>query len=134
MSIGSILRVERRNSGVEVDIIVGIQACSNVAGRRLGEIEKEGRRARQGYIERGGEEMGVTMRRVRTMSSGARMVAAMAVAATATPSDMSGLGLSRMSKPPIPVTAFPIRPGSGTLSRADIALRNQLSVVLRRKL
>lgn len=132
--MGSMLNVERRRSGVDVDIKVGTQACSNVAGSRLGEMEKEGRRARQGYIERGGEEMGVTMSRVRIISRGARIVAAMAVAATATPRDMSGLGLSIISKPPMPVTALPIRPGSGTLRRADIALRSQLSVVLRRKL
>lgn len=97
-------------------------------------MENEGRRERQGYIERGEEEMGVMMRRVRTRSSGARIVAAMAVAATATPSDMSGLGLSIMSRPPMPLTALPIRPGSGTLKMADSALRNQLSVVFKRKL
>lgn len=128
------LRVERRRSGVDEDISVGMQACSSVAGSRLGETVKEGRRERQGYIERGADEMGVTMRRVRIMSSGARRIAAIAVAATATPRDVSGLGLSMMSSPPMPVAAVPNRPGSGTLSTAEIKLRNQPSVVLSRKL
>jgi hypothetical protein len=132
--MGSMLRVERRRRGVDEEIRVGIQAFNRVAGRRRGEMEIEGKSARQGYIERGCEEMGVTMRRVRMRSRGARMVAAMAVAATATPSDMSGLGLSIMSSPPIPLDAVPRSPGSGTLRIADIALRNQLSVVLSRKL
>jgi hypothetical protein len=127
-------RVDRRKRGVEEDINVGTQACIMVAGRRLGETEKEGRRERQGYIDRGEEEMGVTMRRVRTISRGARRVAAMAVAATATPSEVSGLGLSKISSPPIPVPAEPTRPGSGIFSRADIRLLNQPSVVLSRKL
>ncbi len=132
--IGSTPSVERRKRGVEEDINVGTQACMMVAGRRLGETEKEGRRERQGYIDRGEEEMGVTMRRVRTISRGARRVAAMAVAATATPSEVSGLGLSKISSPPIPVPAEPTRPGSGIFSRADIRLLNQPSVVLSRKL
>jgi hypothetical protein len=132
--IGSTPSVERRKRGVEEDINVGTQACMMVAGRRLGETEKEGRRERQGYIDRGEEEMGVTMRRVRTISRGARRVAAMAVAATATPSEVSGLGLSKISSPPIPVPAEPTRPGSGMFSRADIRLLNQPSVVLSRKL
>jgi hypothetical protein len=129
----SILRVERRKRGVDEDMRVGMQACSRVAGRRLGETVHEGRRERQGYIERGCEEMGVMMRRVRMRSRGARMVAAMAVAATATPSDIRGFGLSIMSSPPMPL-ADVTSPGSGTLRMADMALRNQLSVVLSRKL
>jgi hypothetical protein len=131
--MGSILRVERRKSGVDEEIRVGMQACIMVAGNRDGEMEKEGRRFRQGYMDRGEEEMGVTIRRVRTMSRGARRVAAMAVAATATPSEVNGLGLSSMSSPPM-LAADPTRPGSGMLRRAEMALRNQFSVVLRRKL
>lgn len=77
--------------------------------------------------------MGVTIKRVRMRSRGARREAAMAVAATATPSDINGLGLSIMSRPPIPLAAV-IRPGSGTFRMAEIALRSQLSVVLSRKL
>lgn len=134
VSIGSMLRVERRRRGVDEVMIVGIQAWRRVAGRRLGAMEREGKSARLGYMERGEEVMGVTMSRVRMMSRGARRVAAIAVAATATPSDVSGLGLSRISKPPILVAAVPMRPGSGTLSTAAIRLRNQPSVVLRRKL
>lgn len=80
------------------------------------------------------EDIGEIMRRVRTRSRGARRVAAIAVAATATERDINGLGLSIMSRPPIPLAVVPIMPGSGTLRRADNALRNQLSVVLRRKL
>lgn len=132
--IGSMLNVERRKRGVEEEINVGTQACIMVAGRRLGETEKEGRRDRQGYIDRGEEEMGVMIRRVRTMSRGARRVAAMAVAATATPREVSGLGLSRMSNPPMPLPAEPTRPGSGMFNRADIRLLNHPSVVLSRKL
>lgn len=132
--IGSMLSVERRKSGVEEEMRVGTQACIMVAGRRLGATEKEGRRERHGYIDRGEDEMGVMMRRVRTISRGARRVAAMAVAATATPRDVSGLGLSRISSPPIPLPAEPTRPGSGMFSRADIRLLNQPSVVLSRKL
>jgi hypothetical protein len=132
--IGSILSVERRNSGVEEEMSVGMQACIMVAGNKLGEIEKEGRRARHGYIDLGDDEMGVTMRRVRTMSRGASRVAAMAVAATATPRDVNGLGLSSISSPPIPLAVVPTRPGSGMLSNADIRLRNQPSVVLSKKL
>jgi hypothetical protein len=128
------LNVERRIRGVEEDIRVGMQACSNVAGRSLVEMENEGRRRAQGYIERGAADIGVTIRRVRIKSMGARMVAAIAVAATATPRDMSGLGLSIISSPPMPVPAVPSNPGSGTLSNAESMLRNQLSVVLRRKL
>jgi hypothetical protein len=131
--MGSILRVERRKSGVDEEIRVGMQACIMVAGNREGEMEKEGRRLRQGYIDRGEEEMGVTIRRVRTMSRGARRVAAMAVAATATPREINGLGLSNMSSPPM-LAADPTRPGSGMLRRAEMALLNQFSVVLRRKL
>lgn len=127
------LSVERRTSGVDEDTRVGMQAWRRVAGRSRGETDHVGRRERQGYMERGCEEMGVTINRVRMRSMGARMMAAMAVAATATPSDISGLGLSIMSSPPIPL-AEETRPGSGTLRMADIALRNQLSVVLRRKL
>jgi hypothetical protein len=129
----SMLRVERRKRGVDDDIKVGMQACSKVAGRRQGETDHDGRRARQGYIERGCEEMGVMIRRVRMRSRGARRVAAMAVAATATPSDIKGFGLSMISSPPMPL-ADVTRPGSGTLRMADMALRNQLSVVLSRKL
>lgn len=84
-------------------------------------------------MERGVEEIGVTIKRVRTRSRGARMVAAIAVAATATARDVMGLGLSIMSRPPMPL-AEETRPGSGTLRMAEMALRNQLSVVLRRKL
>jgi hypothetical protein len=57
----------------------------------------------------------------------------MAVAATATPRDINGLGLSMMSRPPMPDAEL-TSPGSGTLSMADMALRNQLSVVFKRKL
>ena len=128
------LRVERRKRGVEEEIRVGTQACIMVAGRRLGETENEGRRERQGYIDRGEEEIGVMMRRVRTISRGARRVAAMAVAATATPREVRGLGLSRISSPPIPLPAEPTSPGSGMFSKADIRLLIQPSVVLRRKL
>lgn len=77
--------------------------------------------------------MGVTIRRVRMRSRGARRAAAIAVAATATPRDINGDGLSIMSSPPMPL-ADETSPGSGTLRMADMALRNQLSVVLRRKL
>lgn len=132
--IGSIESVDRRRSGVEEDMSVGMHACSNVAGIRREEIENEGSRDRQGYMERGWEEMGVTIRRVRTRSMGARIVAAMAVAATAIASDVRGEGESIMSRPPMPLPVVPIRPGSGTFKTAQIALRNQLSVVLRRKL
>jgi hypothetical protein len=132
--MGSMLSVERSNNGVEEETRVGMHAWRSVAGRRRGDMVQEGRSARQGYIERGWEDMGVTMRRVRMRSRGARMVAAMAVAATATPSDMSGLGESIMSSPPMPLAVAPRRPGSGTLRTAQMALRNQLSVVRRRKL
>lgn len=128
------LSVERRTRGVEEEIKAGMQAWRRVAGSRLGEMENEGSRARLGYIERGEEEMGVTMRRVRIMSSGARRMAAIAVAATATPRDVSGLGLSTMSSPPIPVADVPRRPGSGTLRTAEIRLLNHPSVVFSRKL
>jgi len=84
-------------------------------------------------MERGWEEMGLRMRRVRIRSSGARRVAAMAVAATATANEVRGLGLSRMSRPPTAV-GEPSRLGSGTLSTAAMRLRNQASVVLSRKL
>jgi hypothetical protein len=127
------LSVERSTSGVDEDTRVGMQAWRRVAGRRRGETDHDGRRERHGYMDRGCEEMGVTISRVRMRSRGARMVAAMAVAATATASDISGLGLSIMSSPPMPL-ADDTSPGSGTLRRADIALRNQLSVVLSRKL
>lgn len=83
---------------------------------------------------RGGEEVGVTMRRVRMRSRGASSVAAMAVAATATPRDIRGEGLSMISRPPMPLAEVPRRPGSGTLSSAESMLRVQLSVVLSRKL
>jgi len=128
------LSVERRKRGVEEEMRVGTQACIMVAGKRPGETEKDGRRERQGYMDRGEEDMGVMMRRVRTMSRGASRVAAIAVAATATPREVSGLGLSKMSSPPIPLPAEPTRPGSGMFSRAEIRLLNQPSVVLRRKL
>lgn len=127
------LSIERRTSGVEDEMSVGMQAFRRVAGRRFGATENEGSSERHGYIERGCEEMGETMRRVRIMSRGASRVAAMAVAATATPRDVSGLGLSSMSRPPMPLAA-PSRPGSGTLRTAEMRLRNQPSVVLRRKL
>lgn len=97
-------------------------------------MEYDGSRFKHGYMDRGGEEVGVIMRRVRVRSRGARIVAAIAVAATATLKDRNGFGLSMMSSPPIPLAAVPMRPGSGTLSRAEMALRNQLSVVLSRKL
>jgi hypothetical protein len=42
------LRVERRKRGVDEDINVGMQACIMVAGKRDGEMEKEGRRLRHG--------------------------------------------------------------------------------------
>ena len=132
--MGSTERKERRKSGVEEEMKVGIVAWRRVAGRREGAMEKVGRREREGYMVRGGAEVGVTMRRVRMRSSGARSVAAMAVAATATPSDMRGEGLSIISRPPMPLAEVPRRPGSGTLSRAESMLRVQLSVVLSRKL
>ena len=132
--IGSMLSVERRRSGVEDEMRVGMQACNNVAGRMFEDTDIEGRSERQGYMERGAEEMGVTIRRVRMRSRGARIMAAIAVAATATPRDMRGEGLSIMSRPPIPLAVAPTVPGSGMLRRAEMALRNQLSVVLRRKL
>jgi hypothetical protein len=105
-----------------------------VAGSKPGEMVKDGSRERHGYMERGDDEIGVTMRRVRTMSRGARRIAAIAVAVTATPKDVSGLGLSTISSPPMPDAAVPKSPGSGTLRTAEIRLRNQPSVVLRRKL
>jgi hypothetical protein len=131
--IGSMLSVERNSSGVDEDTRVGMHACSKVAGSNLGATENEGSKERQGYMERGWEEIGVTRRRVRMRSRGARMVAAMAVAATATASEVSGEGESIISRPPMPPVE-PTRPGSGTLRMAQIALRNQLSVVLSRKL
>lgn len=127
------LSMERRKRGVEVEIMVGMHACSSVAGRRDGEIVRVGRSERQGYIERGWDVMGDMMRRVRIKSKGAKSMAAIAVAATATPRDVMGLGLSSMSRPPIPL-AEPRRLGSGTLRTAEMRLRNQPSVVLRRKL
>lgn len=113
---------------------VGTMAWRRVAGRREGQTEKEGSRESEGYIVRGGAEVEVTMRRVRIRSRGARRVAAIAVAATATPKDMSGDGLSIISRPPMPLAPDPMSPGSGTLSKAESILRVQLSVVLRRKL
>jgi hypothetical protein len=129
--IGSTFNVLLRNNGVEEDRSVGMQAYMMVAGSKLGEIVKEGNNARQGYILLGEALIGVTISLVRTISSGARSIAAIAVAATATPKLVNGLGLSRISSPPIPL---PVRPGSGMLSKAEIALRNQPSVVLSRKL
>jgi hypothetical protein len=126
--------VERRKRGVDEETRVGTHACIMVAGRRAGEMEREGRRERHGYIDRGEEEMGVMIRRVRTRSRGARRVAAMAVAATATPSDVNGFGLSSTSRPPIPLPAAPTSPGSGMFSNAEIRLLNQPSVVFSRKL
>jgi hypothetical protein len=131
--MGSMESVERSNKGVEEDIKVGIQAWSNVAGSKRGLTVHDGRRERHGYIDRGGEEMGVTIRRVRTISRGASKAAAIAVAAMATPRDINGLGLSIISRPPIPLAEL-TRLGSGTLRTADMALRNQLSVVFKRKL
>lgn len=133
VKMGSMLSVERRMRGVDEDTRVGMHAWRSVAGRRRGDTEKDGSRERHGYMERGWEDMGVAMRRVRIRSRGARMVAAMAVAATAMARDVSGLGESIISKPPMPPVE-PMRPGSGTFRMALIALRNQLSVVFRRKL
>lgn len=134
VTMGSIENVERRTSGVDVDIRVGIVEWRSVVGRRLGEMEKEGRSESDGYIVRGGAEVGVTMRRVRIRSRGARTVAAIAVAAIATARDMNGDGLSIMSRPPIPLAVVLMRPGSGTLRSAESRPRVQLSVVLSRKL
>lgn len=128
------LSVERRKRGVDEETRVGTQACIMVAGRRAGETEREGRRERHGYMERGEEDIGVMIRRVRTRSRGARRVAAMAVAATATPRDVNGFGLSSTSRPPMPLPAAPTSPGSGMLSSAEIRLLNQPSVVLSKKL
>jgi hypothetical protein len=134
VTTGSMEKVERRTSGVEEDIMVGTMAWRRVAEMRLGEMEKEGRRERDGYIVRGGAEVGVTISRVRMRSRGARRVAAMAVAATATLRDRRGEGLSIMSRPPMPLAPAPMKPESGMLRSADSMLRVQLSVVLRRKL
>ena len=46
--MGSMESVERRTRGVEEEIRVGMQAWSSVAGRRLEDIDIEGRRERQG--------------------------------------------------------------------------------------
>jgi hypothetical protein len=132
--IGSTFNILLRKSGVEEERSVGMQACMIVAGSKLGEMVKEGKRERHGYILRGEALIGEMIRRVRTISRGARSMAAMAVAATATPKLVNGLGLSNISSPPIPLPAAPTRPGSGILSKAQIALRNQPSVVLSRKL
>lgn len=101
---------------------------------RLGGRPREGRREREGYMVRGGAFVGVTISRVRTMSRGARAKAAIAVADTATARDSRGLGLSIMSRPPMPLAAVPMSPASGMLKSAESRLRVQLSVVLRRKL
>lgn len=131
---GSMEKVERRTSGVLDDTMVGRVECSSVTGNRVGAMERDGRREREGYIVRGGADVGVTMSRVRMRSRGARARAAIAVAATATERDIRGLGLSMISRPPMPLTAVPINPGSGTLRSAERRLRVQLSVVFSRKL
>lgn len=132
--MGSTERKVRRKSGVDDEMKVGMVAWRRVAGRRLAGTEKLGRREREGYMVRGGADVGVTMRRVRMRSKGASRDAAMAVAATATLKDISGDGLSMMSRPPIPLALVPMRPGSGTLRSAESMLRVQLSVVFNKKL
>jgi hypothetical protein len=131
---GSIANVERRIKGVEADINVGRVAWKTVTGKRLVGTDIEGSRDSEGNIVLGAAEVGVTIRRVRMRSSGASDMAATAAAATATAKDMSGLGLSIMSRPPMPLADVPMSPGSGTLSNAESMLRVQLSVVRSRKL
>lgn len=46
--MGSIFIVERRKSGVELEMNVGMQACRRVTGKSFGAMEMEGRRAREG--------------------------------------------------------------------------------------
>ena len=132
--MGSIAKVERRTRGVEADIRVGRQAWRRVAGRRLVGTDIEGRRDREGRMVRGGAEVGVTIRRVRMRSRGARDIAATAAAATATAKDSSGEGESIMSRPPMPDAEVPMRPESGMLRSAESMLRVHDSVVRRRKL
>lgn len=129
---GSMAKEDRRTSGVEAEIAVGMVAWRIVTGRRLGEMEKEGSRESEGQMVRGGAEVGVTTSRVLIKSRGARVKAAIAEAATATAREKNGFGLSIMSSPPRPPADIPI--GSGTLRRAESMLLVQLSVVLRRKL
>lgn len=96
--------------------------------------DSDGRRDREGQMVRGGAEVGVTINLVRMRSRGARARAAMALAVTATARDKSGLGLSIISRPPLPLVVLPTRPESGMLRSAESKLRVQLSVVFSRKL
>ena len=86
-----------RRYGREVCIKVGIVAWRS-AGRRTGGGQVYVPKLRSwGRMFREVELLGVIMRRVLMMSSGERISAVMADAATATPIDRRGLGESRVA-------------------------------------
>ena len=61
MSTGSILREERKRSGVDVKKSVGKAEWRRVIGTSCGDIIRDGSERREGYILRGVEDVGVTM-------------------------------------------------------------------------
>lgn len=129
---------------------VGRVEWRNVIGRKVVGGESEGRRRREAKMARGEVVVGVRISlarlvdinhckgqgvtyRVRTRSRGERRTPAMPAAATATPRDARGDGLSLMSSPPMALATSSLGPpiralGSGRLSRAQSRLLVQLSI------
>ena len=131
---GSIFSVFLSRSGVVVEKREGRVEWMRVAGRMLvGAVQEESSR-RQGITPRDvlAVVVGVSISRVRTISSGARTVPATAAAATAIDSEARGEGESMISSPPTPGVPD-VRPGSGIFSKAASMLRIQVSIVRRRR-
>jgi hypothetical protein len=92
---------------------------------------KPGKALRDGISALGPCVTGVRIKRVLTMSNGARMYPATPAASTTTPILIAGFGLSRIPGLPTPCSLIPVWsiPGSGMFRSADRQLRNHVSMV-----
>ena len=97
---GSIPNLDRRKSGVDADINVGIVECRSAVGAREKGNVQLGRVFKVASIDRGGWVDGVRISLVRAMSIGARIIPAMPAAETATVRDARGEGDDNKSSPP----------------------------------
>lgn len=120
---GSTPSFDRRKSGVDADIKVGIVAFRIVTGAIENGRVQELNDLKVERTDRGGCIEGVNISFVRTISRGARTIPATPAAEIATAREMRGEGEERISSPPAYVDggeSWNERPGSGMARRAEM--------------
>jgi len=111
--------LDRQNRGVDAETRVGRHPWRIVAGARLaGRIQEPRLRTVAGKV-RGGWVQGVSINRVRAISTGARITAARADASVVASKDDSGDGEEMISRPPGTAEDEAGEEGSGSASTAQ---------------